>query len=58
MRGDYCPPRHDKNVEEYLSEGEEYAYLYKNGQWICYTLNQYEQKAPEMVEIPAGALAV
>lgn len=59
QRGEDCPPRHDKNLEEYLSEGEEYAYLYKNGEWICYNMNQYEQKAPEMVEIPSEvALAV
>lgn len=58
QRGDDCPPRHDKNLKEYLSEGEEYAYLYKNGEWICYDMHQYEQKEPKMVEIPAVALAV
>ena len=54
-RGEDCPPRHDKNLKEYLSEGEEYAYLYTNNEWICYDMHERE---PELVEIPAGALAV
>ena len=53
-----CPPRHDKNLKEYLSEGEEYAYLYTNNEWICYDMHQFEEREPELVEIPAGALAV
>ena len=57
-RGEDCPPRHDKNLKEYLSEGEEYAYLYTNNEWICYDMHQFEEREPELVEIPAGALAV
>ena len=53
-RGEDCPPRHDKNLKEYLSYGEEYAYLYTNNEWICYCMH----REPELVEIPAGALAV
>jgi hypothetical protein len=59
QRGDDCPPRLDKNLEEYLSEGEEYAYLFKNGEWICYHMHQFDDdKNPEIVEIPEVALAV
>jgi len=57
-RGEDCPPRHDKNLKEYLSEGEEYAYLYTNNEWICYDMHQFNDMEPEQVEIPAGALAV
>jgi hypothetical protein len=57
-RGEDCPPRLDKNLEEYLSEGEEYAYLFKNGEWICYHMHQFDDdKNPEIVEIPSVALA-
>jgi hypothetical protein len=57
-RGENCPPRHDASLEEYLSEGEEFAYLYRKGEWVCYNMHQFEKKQPELVEIPAGALAV
>jgi hypothetical protein len=59
QRGEDCPPYLDKNLEEYLSDGEEYAYLYKNGEWICYNMHQFiDDKKPEIVQIPSGALAV
>jgi hypothetical protein len=59
QRGESCPPRRDANLNEYLSEGEEYAYLYTlNGEWVCYNMHQFdEDKSPEVVEIPNGALA-
>jgi hypothetical protein len=54
QRGEDCPPRHDKNLEEYLSEGEEYAYVFTNGEWVCYDRHQFEDsKNPELVEIPS-----
>ena len=53
-RGEDCPPRFDSNLNEYLSEGEEYAYLFTNGEWVCYDLHE----TPKMVEIPSAALAV
>jgi hypothetical protein len=54
MRGEDCPPRLDKNLEEYLSEGEEYAYVFTNNQWVCYDRHQFEDsKNPELVEIPS-----
>jgi len=58
-RGEDCPPRHDETLEEYLSNGEEYAYLFtRNAEWVCYNMNCYEEKSPEMIEIPSAALAV
>ena len=54
QRGDNCPPRLDVNLIEYLGDGEEYAYLFTNGEWVCYDLHE----TPKTVEIPSGALAV
>ena len=55
QRGEECPPRLDANLNEYLSDGEEYAYLYTlNGEWVCYDLHE----TPKVVEIPSKALAV
>jgi hypothetical protein len=40
MRGENCPPRYDANLTEYLSDGEEYAYIFNRlGEWICYDLH-------------------
>jgi hypothetical protein len=58
QRGDDCPPRLDKNIGEYLCDGEEYAYLFRNGEWVCYNRNEFGSQIPEIVEIPSGALAV
>lgn len=61
QRGDDCPPRLDADLCEYLlpANGEEYHYVFRNGEWVCYNMNCYvESKLPEIVEIPSGALAV
>lgn len=65
-RGEDCPPRHD--LSDYLDKnnsGEEYAYLFTNGEftggkgeWVCYNLHQFDEQLPEVVEIPSAALAV
>jgi hypothetical protein len=57
QRGDNCPPRLDENKYDYLADGEEYAYLFANGEWVCYDRHQYGERMPEIVEIPSGALA-
>jgi hypothetical protein len=61
QRGEECPPRLDSDLVEYLlpENGEEYHYLFLNGEWVCYNMNCYvESKLPEIVEIPSAALAV
>ncbi len=58
-RGEDCPPRLDKDLCEYLlpNNNEEYAYVFRNGEWVCYNMHQFENsKLPEVVEIPSGAL--
>ena len=58
-RGENCPPRHDADMEEFFSDGEEYSYIFRNGNWFAYDMHQFEPMvAPEPVEIPSGALAV
>ena len=55
-RGEDCPPRLDKNLEEYLSNGEEFAYVFRNHEWVCYNMHEFDEQLPEIVEIPSGAL--
>jgi hypothetical protein len=60
-RGEDCPPRLDADLCEYLlpDNSEEYAYVFRNGEWVCYNMHQFDDaKLPEIVEIPSGALAV
>ena len=59
-RGEDCPPRYDTDLCEYLlpDNSEEYSYVFRNGKWVCYDMHQWEDnKLPEIVEIPSGALA-
>jgi hypothetical protein len=61
QRGQDCPPRLDADLCEYLlpDGAEEYHYLFtQKNEWICYDLNKFENKLPEIVEIPNGALMV
>ena len=58
QRGEDCPPRYDQTREEFLSDGEEYSYVFTNAGWTCYDMNEFNDKDPEIVEIPAGNLAV
>lgn len=58
QRGENTPPHYDQSLEEYLENGEEYAYLFTNGEWVCYDRHQYSDEKPELVEIPSAALAV
>jgi len=59
-RGENCPPRLDADLCEYLDplKSEEYAYIFRNSEWICYNMHEFESdKLPEITEIPTGALA-
>jgi hypothetical protein len=59
-RGEDCPPRLDADLCEYLlpDNSEEYAYVFRSGEWVCYNMHQFDDsKLPEVVEIPSGALA-
>ena len=57
-RGEDSPPRLDANKYDYLADGEEYAYLFTDGKWVCYNRYQFEDnRMPEVVEIPAPVAA-
>ncbi len=60
QRGDNCPPRLDADLCEYLLavNAEEYHYLFRNGEWVCYEMNPLGNELPKLTEIPSGALAV
>ena len=56
-RGEDCPPRYDQTREEFLSDGEEFSYIFTSAGWVCYDMNEFNDKDPEIVEIPSGHLA-
>jgi len=59
QRGEDCPPRHDKDMVEYLQNGEEFAYVYTQSEgWLCYDTCDWHDSYMEGVKIPTGALAV
>jgi hypothetical protein len=58
-RGENCPPRLDKNLGEFLQNGEEYGYVYTQEEgWLCYDTCDWHETYLESVEIPSAALAV
>ena len=58
-RGEDCPPRLDKNLGEFLQNGEEYGYVYTQEEgWLCYDTCDWHETYLEAVEIPSGAVAV
>ena len=59
QRGDDCPPRLDKDMDEFFANGEEYSYIFRNGNWYAYDMHQFDDMvAPEPIEIPSAPLAV
>ena len=53
-RGEKTEPRLDTSVEDYLDNGEEYAYLFENNEWKCYDLHYSH---PKVVNIPEKVAA-
>ena len=54
-RGEVTEPRHDKDLAEYLQNGEEFAYFYtRSGDWLCYDTCQWHDSYMESVEIPVS----
>jgi hypothetical protein len=58
QRGEDCPPRLDQDLCEYLLavNAEEYHYLFRNGEWVCYEMNPLGNELPKIVAIPQGEL--
>jgi len=53
-RGENCPPRLDNDLSEYLKESEEYSYIFRDGAWMCYDMNEFNDNDPEIVALPTG----
>ena len=51
QRGEDCPPRYDETKEEFLSNGEEYSYIFTSAGWVCYDMNAFNDNDPEIVGI-------
>ena len=58
-RGDeYNPPRLDSNLKQYLTDGaEEYAYIFKDDEWVCYDTKSWSETYQQQVEIPVAVAA-
>jgi hypothetical protein len=58
-RGEDLPPRLDQDLCDYLLavNAEEYHYLFRNGEWVCYEMNPLGNELPKIVAIPQGAVA-
>ena len=58
-RGDeYNPPRLDSNLKQYLTDGaEEYAYIFKDDEWVCYDTKSWSETYQQQVEIPVAVTA-
>lgn len=56
-RGEDCPPSL-MTMNEYLDKNnnEEYAYIFRNNEWVCYDMNEFNDKDPEVTDIPEGRL--
>ena len=57
-RGEDIPPSLDNTLDEYLKDSEDYSYLYRNGEWVCYDTKSWSETYLQQVEIPSGALAI
>ena len=57
-RGEDCPPTLHMNQAQFFAAGEEYSYIFRDGECKCWDMHQFDDdKAPELVRIPEGALA-
>jgi len=56
-RGEDCPPRLDANLGKYLANGEEYAYLFVNGEWVCYNTQDWSDTYKQKIEIKTPVAA-
>ena len=48
-RGENTEPRLDLNDDDFFDNNVEYAYIFDDGEWLCYDLHDAE---PQLVDIP------
>ena len=52
-RGENTEPRLDLNDGDFFVNNEEYAYIFDDGEWLCYDLHDAE---PQLVDIPLAVV--
>ena len=57
LPSDNTEPRYDMSLGTYLANGEEYAYLFANGKWVCYDTKDWSETYLQQVEIPVPVAA-
>ena len=58
QRGENCPPRLDESITDFMNNGEEYGYIFKDGEWFCYDTKTWSDTFAQIIDIPEGSLAV
>ena len=53
-RGEVTEPRYDMSLKTYLANGEEYAYIFKDDEWVCYNTKDWSEEYLQQVEIPVA----
>ena len=53
-RGEDCPPALSSDLNDFFSIGEEYSYVFTSAGWVCYDMNQFNDKDPEVTAIPSN----
>ena len=48
LRGEDCPPRLDKDLFEFLYNGEEFAYVFDNNPGQLYDCHEFDDEDPEV----------
>lgn len=56
-RGEVTEPRYDMSLKTYLANGEEYAYLFVNGEWVCYDTKDWSETYLQQIEITVAVAA-
>ena len=57
-RGEDCPPRLDESITDFINNGEEFGYVFKDGEWFCYDTKTWSDTFAQVLDIPEGDLAV
>ena len=53
-RGEDCPPRLDESITEFINDGEEFGYVFKDGEWFCYDTKTWSDTFAQVIDIPEG----
>ncbi len=54
---EYNPPRLDATFGKYIGNNEEYAYIFKDGEWVCYNNRRWDDTFLQQMDIPVAVEA-